>query len=151
MDMRRTSPSWRWTPSQSIVVDYVVLHDCGTIVNPAIVEGQIVGGVAQGIGAALFEEIGYGPDGQILSAGLTDYAMPTALEIPRVRVAHYDSPAPQVPGGCRGVGESGIIGAPAAIAGAIEDALASAGGRVRRLPLTAERVLSLARHATQVP
>ena len=127
------------------VVDYVVVHDCGTIVNPAIVDGQIVGGVAQGIGAALFEEIAYGADGEILTAGLTDYGVPTALEVPRIRVAHDESPAPHVPGGFRGVGESGIIGAPAAIANAVEDALCSLGARVRRLPLTAERVLGLAR------
>jgi carbon-monoxide dehydrogenase large subunit len=130
-----------------VVVDDVVVHDCGTIVNPAIVEGQMVGGVAQGIGAALLEEVAYAPDGQILTTGLTDYAIPTAVEIPRIRVAHDQSPAPQVPGGFRGVGESGIIGAPAAIAGAIEDALADTGARVRRLPMTPERVLSLVRQA----
>lgn len=131
------------------VVDYVVVHDCGTIVNPAIVEGQIVGGVAQGVGAALLEEVAYDADGQILTAGLTDYAVPTAVEIPTIKLAHDESPAPSVPGGYRGVGESGIIGAPAAIAGAVEDALASAGARVRRLPLTSEHVLSLRRGATR--
>lgn len=131
------------------VVDYVVVHDCGTIVNPAIVEGQIVGGVAQGVGAALLEEVAYDEDGQIMIAGLTDYLIPTAIEVPRVRVAHYESPAPRVPGGFRGVGESGIIGAPAAIAGAVEDALAPIGARVRRLPLTPERVLGLARRGEE--
>lgn len=138
------------TESGSVkVMDYVVVHDCGTVVNPAIVEGQIVGGVAQGIGAALLEEIAYGTDGQLITAGLMNYAIPTAVEMPRVRVAHYESPASRVPGGFRGVGESGIIGASAAIAGAVEDALAFAGARVRRLPLTPERVLSLGRHATE--
>jgi carbon-monoxide dehydrogenase large subunit len=127
------------------VVDYVVVHDCGTIVNPAIVDGQIVGGVAQGIGAALLEEVAYDAEGRILTAGLTDYLIPTATEVPRVRVAHDESAAPWVPGGFRGVGESGIIGAPAAIAGAVEDALGPDGSRVRRLPLTPERVLALAR------
>lgn len=134
------------TESGSVgIVDYVVVHDCGTIVNPAIVEGQIIGGVAQGIGAALLEEVAYDEDGQIMTAGLTDYLIPTAIEVPRVRVAHDESPAPRVPGGFRGVGESGIIGAPAAIAGAVEDALAPMGARARRLPLTPERVLGLAR------
>ena len=137
------------TESGSVtVIDYVVVHDCGTMVNPAIVEGQLIGGVAQGVGAALLEEVAYGTDGQLFTTGLIDYAIPTAVEMPRVRVAHYQSPASGVPGGFRGVGESGIIGAPAAIAGAVEDALVSAGARVRRLPLTPERVLSLARHAT---
>lgn len=131
------------------VVDYVVVHDCGTIVNPAIVEGQIVGGVAQGVGAALLEEVAYDEEGQVMIAGLTDYLIPTAIEVPRVRVAHDESPAPRVPGGFRGVGESGIIGAPAAIAGAVEDALAPIGARVRRLPLTPERVLGLARRGEE--
>lgn len=132
------------------VMDYIVVHDCGRIVNPAIVEGQIVGGVAQGVGAALLEEVVYGTDGQLLTTGLMDYAIPTVVEIPPVRVAHYESPSPWVPGGFRGVGESGIIGAPAAIAGAVEDALVSAGARVRRLPLTPERVLSLTGGDTQL-
>ena len=121
----------------------VVVEDCGRIINPLIVEGQTVGGVAQGVGAALFEELVYGPDGQLLTGSLMDYLVPTALEVPRVEVQHLDRPSPTTLGGFKGAGEGGTIGAPAAIANAIADALAPLGVEISELPVTPERLFRL--------
>jgi carbon-monoxide dehydrogenase large subunit len=121
----------------------VVVEDCGRIINPLIVEGQTVGGVAQGVGAALLEEIVYGADGQLLTGSLMDYLVPTAVEIPRVAVHHLDRPSPTTLGGFKGAGEGGTIGAPAAIANAIADALAPLGVAISELPVTPERLFRL--------
>ena len=122
---------------------YVVVEDCGRIINPLIVEGQTIGGVAQGIGAALLEEVVYGEDGQLLSGSLMDYLVPTCAEVPAIEVAHLERPSPTTLGGFKGVGEGGTIGAPAAIANAIADALAPFGIEITELPVSPERLFRL--------
>jgi carbon-monoxide dehydrogenase large subunit len=129
------------------VLRYVVAEDCGRLINPMVVDGQVHGGVAQGIGAALFEELVYDERGQILTANLVDYLVPTAAEIPSMSVAHVESESPSTLGGYRGMGEGGTIGAPAAIANAVSDALAPLGIGVRELPVTAERLFRMVREA----
>ena len=111
-----------------------------------IVDGQVHGGVAQGIGAALYEELVYDEDGQLLSASLVDYVMPTAVEIPDIDVVHIESES-AVAGGFRGMGEGGTIGAPAAIANAISDALSALDINVSILPMTPERLFRLLEQA----
>jgi carbon-monoxide dehydrogenase large subunit len=128
---------------------FVVAEDCGRIVNPLIVDGQVHGGVAQGIGAALYEEIIYDEQGQINTASLVDYLVPSACEIPSMDVVHLESASPTTLGGFRGMGEGGTIGAPAAIANAVADALAPLGIEINELPVTPERLFRLieaARH-----
>ena len=105
------------------ILDYLVVHDCGTMINPALVEGQVRGGVAQGIAGTLFEEIVYDREGNLLTGSLLDYRVPTAKELPPVRVLHLESPDPSVPGGFKGMAEGGTMGAAAAVANAIADAL----------------------------
>jgi aerobic carbon-monoxide dehydrogenase large subunit len=122
---------------------YVVAHDCGRVINPAIVEGQIQGGVAQGVGGALLEEMVYDDQGQLLTGTLMDYLVPTAMELPPIETVHLESPSPRNPLGIKGVGEGGAISPPAAIANAVEDALAPFGVTVRRTPLGPATVLAL--------
>jgi aerobic carbon-monoxide dehydrogenase large subunit len=121
---------------------YVVADDCGTVINPSIVDGQVVGGIAQGVGAALLEEITYGSDGQLLSGSFMDYLIPTAGEVPSVEIVHLVTPSTVHELGTKGIGEGGTIGSTAAVANAIADALSVSDGR---LPFTPERVLSLLR------
>ena len=121
---------------------YVVAEDCGRIINPMIVDGQVHGGVAQGIGAALYEEMIYDEDGQLVSASLVDYVIPSAVEIPEIDVVHIESQS-AVAGGFRGMGEGGTIGAPAAIANAIADALSAFDINISILPMTPERLFRL--------
>ena len=125
---------------------YVVAEDCGRIINPMIVDGQVHGGVAQGIGAALYEEVIYDEDGQLVSASLADYVIPSAVEIPHMDVVHIES-CSAVAGGFRGMGEGGTIGAPAAIANAISDALSPLDIQVSILPITPERIFGLLEQA----
>ncbi len=125
---------------------YVVAEDCGQIINPMIVDGQVHGGVAQGIGAALFEELVYDEDAQLLSASLVDYVIPSAPEVPVMDVVHIESRS-AVAGGFRGMGEGGTIGAPAAIANAIADALSPFDIDVSLLPMTPERIFGLLQQA----
>ena len=132
---------------QASVRRYVVAEDCGRLINPLIVEGQVHGGVAQGIGAALFEEVVHDEDGQILTASLVDYVVPSAVEIPPIEVIHIESDSASNIGGFRGMGEGGTIGAPAAIANAVSDALAPLGGEVMELPVTPERLFRLIEQA----
>jgi aerobic carbon-monoxide dehydrogenase large subunit len=122
---------------------FVVAEDCGRLVNPLIVDGQVHGGVAQGIGAALYEEIVYDEDGQITTASLADYLVPSACEIPSMQVVHLESASPTTLGGFRGMGEGGTIGAPAAVANAIADALSPLGIEINELPVTPERLFRL--------
>jgi carbon-monoxide dehydrogenase large subunit len=129
---------------------YVAVHDCGRPINPTVVEGQIQGGVAQGIGAALGEELVYDDAGQLLTATLMDYPLPRADEVPVLDVVATDAPSARNELGIKGVGESGVISPPAVIAGAVEDALRERGADVTFLPVTAARVwqaLSAARTA----
>jgi aerobic carbon-monoxide dehydrogenase large subunit len=122
---------------------YVVQHDCGTMINPTIVEGQIRGGVAQGIGGAFYERIVYDGDGQPLTASFMDFLMPTAIEVPDIEVVHLETPSPLNPLGIKGVGEAGAIPVPALVAEAIDDALAPLGVRVREMPLDPGRLRAL--------
>ena len=122
---------------------YVVQHDCGTIVNPTIVEGQIHGGVAQGIGGALYEKLAYDEHGQLLAGSFMDFLMPTAAEIPEITVVHLETPSPLNPLGVKGVGEAGAIPVPALVAEAVDDALAPFGVRVREMPLSPVRIREL--------
>jgi CO/xanthine dehydrogenase Mo-binding subunit len=124
-------------------LDYIYVHDCGTIVNPTIVEGQIQGAVAQGIGAALFESLPYDDEGQPLFGSFMEYVLPTAAELPRVLMEHQHTPSPNIPGGMKGVGEAGTIGSPAAVVSAIEDALAAYGVRINETPVTPSTILSM--------
>jgi len=122
---------------------FVVAEDCGKLVNPLIVDGQVHGGVAQGIGAALYEEVIYDEHGQINTASLVDYLVPSACEIPPLHVVHLESSSPTTLGGFRGMGEGGTIGAPAALANAIVDALSPLGIDINELPATPERLFRL--------
>ncbi len=121
----------------------VAVEDCGTVINPAIVDGQVRGAVAQGIGAALLEQMVHDETGQVLTASYMDYLLPTATEIPSIAVEHLCSPSPFTLGGIKGMGESGLISTPAAVANAVADALAPFGARISQLPLTPEAVRNL--------
>jgi carbon-monoxide dehydrogenase large subunit len=126
---------------------YLVAEDCGRVINPLIVEGQVHGGVAQGIGVALFEEVVYDDTGQLLTASLIDYVVPSAAEIPSIDVLHVDTAPPDNLGGFRGMGEGGTIGAPAAVANAVADALAPLGVAITEVPITPERLYRLIEQA----
>ena len=121
---------------------YVIAEDCGTVINPAIVDGQVAGGVTQGVGAVLLEEITYGADGQLLSGSFMDYLLPTSGEAPEVEIKHLVTPSTVHELGTKGIGEGGTIGSTAALANAIADAL---GATDTILPFTPDRVLSLIR------
>jgi aerobic carbon-monoxide dehydrogenase large subunit len=122
---------------------YVVAEDCGRMINPMIVDGQVHGAAAQGIGAALYEEVIYDDAGQLLTASLADYVVPTASEVPSITTIHLETESPSTVGGFRGMGEGGTIGAPAAIANALADALAPFGIEIFELPMTPERLFRL--------
>src|SRR5436309_192822 len=122
---------------------YVVAHDCGRVINPTIVEGQVHGGVAQGVGGALFEEMVYDETGQLLTGSLMDYAVHKADDLPPIETVHLECPSPRNPLGVKGLGEGGAISPPAAIANAVEDALAPFGVRVTETPVSAARVVAL--------
>jgi carbon-monoxide dehydrogenase large subunit len=128
----------------SVTVErYVVVHDCGRVVNPLLADAQIAGGIMQGIGGALCEAMIYDEHGQPLTSSFMDYAIPIATEAPLLVLDHFESPSPRNPLGVKGLGEGGAIGPPAAIANAVEDALRRFNVIVRRGPLTPSRVLSL--------
>ncbi len=126
---------------------YAVVHDCGEPINPMIVEGQLHGGIAQGLGSALAEELVHDAQGQLVTGTLMDYGLPRADELPPLAVEHLVFPSVVNPLGIKGVGESGIIAVGAAIANAVEDALADRGVRVEAIPLTPARVFELLRAA----
>jgi aerobic carbon-monoxide dehydrogenase large subunit len=123
------------------LLDYVIVEDAGTMINPMIVDGQVLGGAVQGIGTALFEEMPFDDSGQPLASTLADYHLPVAGDIPAIRILHMETPSPLSRFGQKGIGESGAIGPPAAIANAVNDALAEFGAEVTHVPLTPERVL----------
>jgi carbon-monoxide dehydrogenase large subunit len=125
------------------LLDYAVAHDAGKLINPLLVDGQVHGGVAQGIGAALYEEISYDPNGQLLSGSFMNYLLPGSMEVPKIKTVHLESPSPLNPLGIKGLGEGGAIAPPAAIANALADALLPLTARVNEIPLTPGRVLSL--------
>jgi carbon-monoxide dehydrogenase large subunit len=123
------------------LLKYVVAHDCGKVINPTIVEGQVHGGVAQGVGGALFEEMAYDGEGQLLTGTLMDYLVPSATDLPPIDTVHLEYPSPRNPLGMKGLGEGGAISPPAAIANAIDDALAPLGVRITETPASPARVL----------
>jgi carbon-monoxide dehydrogenase large subunit len=123
---------------------YVVQHDCGKLVNPTIVEGQICGGVAQGIGGSFYEHMDYDENGQLLNGTYMDFLMPYATEVPHLEIDHIETPSPINPLGVKGAGEAGCIPVPALMAAAIEDALAPFGARVDHMPLTPDEIRKLA-------
>jgi carbon-monoxide dehydrogenase large subunit len=127
--------------------DYVVAHDCGVVVNPMIVDGQIHGGVAQGIGNALHEAVLYDPRGQPLTTTFLDYILPGSGEVPDMRLEHLETPAPDVPGGMKGVGEGGTIGPAAAIANAVADAVPEIAAALTETPLSPTAMWTLIREA----
>lgn len=125
------------------ILRYVVVHDCGRIINPMLVEGQIAGAVAHGIGAALFEHMQHDVNGQPLTTTLADYLLPSSDVLTRIEIHHMESPSPLNALGVKGAAESGTIGAPAVIASAVEDALRPFNVAITDLPLTPGRVLAL--------
>jgi CO/xanthine dehydrogenase Mo-binding subunit len=130
------------------ILRYVVHHDCGRVINPMIVEGQIHGGVAQGIGGALYEQIAYSPEGQIQNATFADFLMVTAAEMPVIEQVHTETPSPNNPLGVKGMGEAGTIPASATIANALEDAI---GVPFDRMPAMPEDILAAIRQSRQGP
>ena len=122
------------------VLDFWVVEDCGRVINPALVDGQIRGGVVQGIGAALYEQCIYGADGQFGNASLADYLVPMAREMPEIHIAHVETPTSATTLGARGVGEAGTVGAAAAIWTAVNDALSPFGAEMTTQPFTPARV-----------
>ena len=134
------------------ILDYVIVEDCGTLVNPMVVEGQTLGGVAQGIGTAMYEEIQYDVNGQPNASTLADYLIPGPTEIPNMRIFHMETPSPYTNYGIKGMGEGGAIAPPAVIFSAVNDALRADGVEVNKTPLTPHRLLEAierARHAVQ--
>jgi carbon-monoxide dehydrogenase large subunit len=125
---------------------YIVSEDCGPMINPTVVEGQIAGGVAQGIGGVLYEHLVYDDDGNPLAASFMDYLVPSAAELPPIEYGHIETPSPG-PGGYKGVGEGGAIGAPPAVVNAVADALAPLGVTVTRLPLSPARIVAMVQEA----
>jgi carbon-monoxide dehydrogenase large subunit len=126
---------------------YAAVHDCGTLVNPRSLAGHIVGGTAQGIGTALYEEFVYDDDGQLVTSSFLDYSLPTAMEVPELRIAHVETPSPYTPHGIKGGGEGGRMMAPAALNVAVNDALAPLGVRLTELPMTPDRIRAAVRAA----
>jgi carbon-monoxide dehydrogenase large subunit len=125
------------------VVRYVVVNDCGKLINPKIVDGQIAGGIAQGLGGALLEELVYDREGQMLTTSLLDYQVPSSVDVPEIEISHVESPSPLNPLGVKGIGEGGAIAGHAVVANAVEDALAHTGARVRETPLRPATVWKL--------
>lgn len=127
------------------VLRYAVVNDCGTLINPQIVEGQIVGGVAQGVGSAFLEELVYSEDGQLTTTTLLDYRLPEATDVPPVEIQHLITPSAAL-GGMKGMGEGSLIAAPAALVGAVNDALAPFAVWFSEIPITPEAIVRAVRH-----
>jgi carbon-monoxide dehydrogenase large subunit len=133
-----------WAPK---IVRYIVSEDCGRMINPRIVEGQIYGGVVQGIGGVLYEDFRYDAEGNPITTTFLDYLLPTTGEVPAIEVGHLETVSSTNPGGFKGMGEGGAIGAHAAVANAVGDALAHLGVRVTRTPLGPDDIFCLVRDA----
>ncbi|MDH3402416.1 MAG: xanthine dehydrogenase family protein molybdopterin-binding subunit [Acidobacteriota bacterium] len=129
------------------VLDYVVVHDCGTVLSPTIVDGQVHGGVAQGLGNAFYEELVYDGAGQLLNASFMDFLVPTALDVPRIKVGHLETPSPLNELGSKGAGEAGAIPVAALFAQALEDALQVPGLEILQIPLHPSRLWEIVRRA----
>jgi carbon-monoxide dehydrogenase large subunit len=124
------------------ILDYVIVEDGGVLLNPMIVDGQVIGGCAQGIGTALYEEMPFDAHGQPLASTLADYMLPGATEVPDARIGHMETPSPYSMFGQKGIGEGGAIGPPAAIANAVNDALRPLGVEMTQLPITPQRIVA---------
>jgi len=124
------------------ILRYIVSEDCGPMINPSVVEGQIAGGTVQGIGGVLFEHLAYDDDGNPITTTLMDYLLPTSTEVPKIEFGHIETPS-DGPGGYKGVGEGGAIGAPPAVVNSVADALSPFGVTLTRLPLTPARIATL--------
>jgi 2-furoyl-CoA dehydrogenase large subunit len=122
--------------ARPVLKRYVCGHDCGVMINPDIVHGMTYGGIAHGIGAALYEKFAYTPDGQLASGTFMDYLIPSAQEVPAIRIVDHCTPSPLTTFGQKGSGEAGYLGAPAAIANAVNDALVPLGVTIDTLPMT---------------
>jgi carbon-monoxide dehydrogenase large subunit len=129
------------------LLDCLAAHDCGTIINPMLVDGQIAGGLAQALGGALLEELVYDEEGQLKTVSFMDYLLPTAMEIPPFHFYHQETAAPDIPGGFKGVGEAGTISGVSLVGSAIDDALSDLGVRITRFPVTPPRLLQQIRDA----
>jgi carbon-monoxide dehydrogenase large subunit len=123
------------------ILDYAIVEDGGTLVNPMIADGQVYGGTAQGVGTALYEEMPFDAQGQPLATTLADYLLPSATEVPAMRIDHLETPSPYTRFGQKGIGEGGAIAPPAAIANAVNDALAPLGVEITESPLTPRRIV----------
>jgi aerobic carbon-monoxide dehydrogenase large subunit len=133
---------------QVTILRYVVSEDCGRMINPMVVDGQVSGGVVQGIGGVLFEHMVYDADGNPLATSLLDYLIPTAADVPMIEIGHIETPALDNPGGFKGMGEGGAIGSPAAVANAIADALSPFGVEPTRFPLGPSQIMDLLQAAS---
>jgi carbon-monoxide dehydrogenase large subunit len=133
------------------VINVTFVHDAGKIINPTIVDGQVAGAIVHGIGNSLFEWMAYGDDGQPLTTNFADYLLPTATEIPKISISHRESPTPLNPLGVKGVGESGVIPIPAAIASAVENALQPFGIRIQEVPIRPNYLVGLLEAAGVTP
>ena len=129
------------------ILRYVIVHDCGVVINPLILDGQIHGGVAQGIGNAFYEKLAYSPEGQLLSGSFMDYLLPTALEMPHLEIDHIVTPSPLNPLGIKGAGEAGAIPTGPVFAQAVEDALGEMGVEILEIPLNPGRLWELVKQA----
>src|SRR5262249_37693027 len=125
---------------QLAIARYTIVEDCGRLLNPRVVEGQLHGATVQGLAGTLFEEVVYAADGQNQSATLLDYAMPPAAQLPAVETEHLERPDPGTPLGMKGMAEGGVMGASAAVANAVADALAPFGAAADRQPFSARRI-----------
>jgi CO/xanthine dehydrogenase Mo-binding subunit len=131
------------------ILRYCVVHDCGTIVNPMILEGQVHGGVAQGVGGALYERMAYDESGQLLNASYMDFLIPYASEVPRIEIDHLETPSPLNPLGVKGAGEAGVIPGSAAIAAAVEDAESDLGIVIDAMPISPSELFDLRKRAAR--
>jgi 2-furoyl-CoA dehydrogenase large subunit len=133
--------------------DYFVVHDCGQVINPLVVDGMVIGGISQAIGSILLEQFDYSEDGQPLSTSFMDYLLPTADLVPRIQMTHQTTPSPLHPYGAKGTGEGGYLAGPAAIASAVDDALRQIGLLVDTTPITPTRIFEALQRGTgtQVP
>jgi CO/xanthine dehydrogenase Mo-binding subunit len=127
---------------------YIVVHDCGRVINPLILDGQIHGGIAQGLGNAFYEELVFDENGQILNASFMDYLLPTALDMPHMEIGHHETPSPLNPLGTKGAGEAGAIPAAPLFVQAVEDALKSIVLlEITQIPLNPSKLWTLAEKA----
>jgi carbon-monoxide dehydrogenase large subunit len=130
------------------VEKFFAVEDCGQMINPMVVEGQIRGGIAQAIGSCLLEDLVHDENGQLVTTTLMDYLLPTSMDVPDIEIEHLETPSDLVPGGIKGMGESAMISAPAAVVGAVNDALACRDIFIQQYPISPERVFQELQNST---